>query len=776
MMTYEEFFEIATGFAPYPYQIAVSKEQSSRIMDVPTACGKTESVILPQIYNRCYLKNKDWARRVVYALPMRSLVFQTEKRVRGWMKKLVDDGVLINPPKVYLCLGGVDFPEQDWSNHPEEDIILIGTQDILISQALNRGYASNPKMWPKNFGQLNNDCMWVIDEAHLFGDALATTLQLESFRKRCGTWKDCHTIWMSATLVPDQMKTFDFKDTPMVVSLSQEDLNISNIKDIMNARKDVSGPVPYDEESVSKQVIEWHEKNPDHAIFIIVNMVNRAQDIYRNIVTKIDKSSVVLAHSHFRPTERRSINDRLMGSLSGKIVVSTQVIEAGLDISCDALWTDVASWASLVQRFGRCNRRGLRTGFVFWMKPEKVEEETCWPYDPEKVQVSIDALIALKDASPSSLRAVSVGKLSHDFENVVRFSDLMNLFSTDMDIYGGFHDCSDYIRDRFDSPDVHLLWRDIDEPSPMEPWGFTDEMCPVRIDKAQKFIKGRTGWSRNSDTKIWERVFADGIRPGMIVLFSLKEGGYSDDLGWTGEKSVVRPVSLPERYRFDRDFYGDDSNGTSLLQHCTDVRDDIIHILESLDYKLPNDEIIKSAFLHDLGKSHAEWQRYIKGNSEPPYLAKPFYRKGPPSVGYKPERRLSHPRHEVSSALALWKELSSEFLTVYLIAGHHGNFRMTPRARSGDPKDSVFGITEGYKLPIVDGLSDKERTIDLKATKIGGEYEIKDGDYHQILPSWTESVNALLAKFGPFRLAFLESILRVSDGRASDKESKEGNQ
>src|SRR5690606_38479923 len=42
----------------------------------------------------------------------------------------------------------------------------------------------------------------------------------------------------------------------------------------------------------------------------------------------------------------------------GLICVSTQVVEAGVDISAHRLWTELAPWPSMLQRLGRLNRKG----------------------------------------------------------------------------------------------------------------------------------------------------------------------------------------------------------------------------------------------------------------------------------------------------------------------------------------------------------------------------------------------------------------------------------
>jgi hypothetical protein len=73
-------------------------------------------------------------------------------------------------------MGGAD--DGEWDQHPERDAILIGTQDMLLSRVLNRGYGMSRYRWPVHFGLLSNDCLWVMDEVQNMGSGLVTTAQL----------------------------------------------------------------------------------------------------------------------------------------------------------------------------------------------------------------------------------------------------------------------------------------------------------------------------------------------------------------------------------------------------------------------------------------------------------------------------------------------------------------------------------------------------------------------------------------------------------------------
>ena len=76
-------------------------------------------------------------------------------------------------PEIYVAMGGEDIGE--WFLYPERPAIIIGTQDMLLSRALNRGYASARARWPVEFGLLSHDALWVMDEVQLMDVGLATS-------------------------------------------------------------------------------------------------------------------------------------------------------------------------------------------------------------------------------------------------------------------------------------------------------------------------------------------------------------------------------------------------------------------------------------------------------------------------------------------------------------------------------------------------------------------------------------------------------------------------
>ncbi len=88
-------------------------------------------------------------------------------------------------------------------------------------------------------------------------------------------------------------------------------------------------------------------------ILIICNTVKKAQNLYE-LLKDLNPN---LIHSRFILSDRRKKEEQIMSSNSPCIWITTQVVEASLDIDFDMLFTENASVEALFQRFGRCYRK-----------------------------------------------------------------------------------------------------------------------------------------------------------------------------------------------------------------------------------------------------------------------------------------------------------------------------------------------------------------------------------------------------------------------------------
>lgn len=111
------------------------------------------------------------------------------------------------------------------------------------------------------------------------------------------------------------------------------------------------------DEDVQQEIIRDGEK---YKVLVICNTVKRAREVYN--LLKIDIEDVYLLHSRFIKKDRARLEKEILAfaksSDSTGIWVTTQLVEASLDIDFDRLYTEMSSLDSQFQRYGRCNRKG----------------------------------------------------------------------------------------------------------------------------------------------------------------------------------------------------------------------------------------------------------------------------------------------------------------------------------------------------------------------------------------------------------------------------------
>lgn len=816
-MNYEQFFRKAYGrehdrdFRPYGYQHRLAEELWPDLLDVPTGLGKTAAVVLAWLWKRQWRDgvrsadaDPETPRRLVYCLPMRVLVEQTVGNIESWLQAL---GCLGKPGEgkvsVNILMGGEeDVRKAEWASCPEEDAILVGTQDMLLSRALMRGYGMSRFQWPVHFALLHNDGLWVFDEVQLMGAGLATSAQLEAFRRDFPLARNSRTLWVSATLNRGWLDTVDLHshvDSFTTGTIGDQDRQQAG--DRLQAKKAlVKASVSLSKESTNKAglrtyletlcdvVLDAHDTQAQ--TLVILNRVERAQQLFRLLREKRPGKADLLIHARFRAAERAGQADRLRDK-EGKdrILVATQAIEAGVDISSKTLVTELAPWSSMVQRFGRCNRYGEHNEDgtqILWVDIEA--EADALPYTHEALATARDKLSKLESASPQDLPPMDEAR---PLSAILRRKDLLDLFNTDPDLSGFDVDVSDYIRDS-GRPGVQVFWRDFkDDPNTPDVEGKPErlELCPISMSQA-KDIHKRGAWRWDALDDRWVRLDR-APRPGMTLLLRAADGGYDEAVGFdAGHRKPPVPV-VPHAEAPKGSFVSDDltqiGRWVSLPQHLFDAARMAHELCEDLapepDRSLGNHNelaraVIRAARWHDLGKAHEAFQCALRQVSTPPSTEALWAKSDTRGrLVYRMCRQEDSPkrpffRHELASMLGWLAQHEGEpgaDLIAYLIAAHHGKVRMSLRAMPTedtpqDVKRFARGVWEGDTLPALDfdGEHSRETTLKLALMEIG---EGEQG------PSWTERTLQLLDQHGPFQLAWLETLVRIADWRASREEA-----
>ena len=836
------------GVRPDAWQSALAADEWPELLIAPTGSGKTAAVTLGWAARRMRAPGET-PRRLVWCLPMRALVDQTGRDVGEWFRRLKQAGVdedntLPAPEDVHILMGGVESAR--WLDNPERPAVIVGTQDMLLSRALMRGYASSRAIWPMEFALLHKDAQWVFDEVQLMGAGRATSAQLEAFRRFDAARKDiprrrpARSLWISATLDPKWIRTVDYSPSdPMEVdpraegngrlwrlATAKKSLIRANVAPAGSGVPDIGAYIG----ALADSILDAHRAG--HMTLVIVNRVKRAQELHAALCKKVREKGktapeLALVHARFRPRDRLREMGRIPVGGPGEpegskdlIVVSTQAVEAGVDISAAVLFAELAPWPSMVQRFGRANRYAEVDGGadVHWIDlvgeqegSDKHAADLAPPYTAEEMRTARWNLLELDDVAPAKLPAP--GDID-PARRVIRRKDLDDLFDTDPDLTGFDVDVSPWVRDAADT-DVHVFWRVLASLGDDPPRPRADELCAVPIGAAKEWIKKlRDGdrspvfvrdpqWRRGDNRAGVEppgwALLREQPWPGLTLLVDVSAGGYSEASGFTGDpKHIPNPVTPPEERQAamgeapegeridaggETDGYDEDSRSeigvpVSLPAHLGHVAAEAEALCEALNVDSETRAaIVRSARWHDLGKAHEVFQETMRqgldGHEIPADLL----------LAKTARKNLRHKRqyfrHELASALAFlahekWSRDAD--LVAYIVAAHHGKVRMNlralPRERAPSEKKRAGarfarGVWEGDELPPV-VLGGGERweggSLTLSAMELG-----RDGTTRE---SWTERTRELLSRFGPFRLAWMETLVRVADWRASGKEQE----
>jgi CRISPR-associated endonuclease/helicase Cas3 len=713
MTDFSKWFVRFTGCATGPHgwqeQLALDPACSNRLIRIPTGMGKTAGTVAAWAWNRVVRGDDAWPRRLIFCLPMRVLVEQTAAEIRRWLNSedlyWIPRGDHAGKVGVHLLMGGENG--EDWNLYPEHNAVLIGTQDMLLSRTLNRGYGAGRARWPMDFGLLNQDALWVMDEVQLMDVGLATSAQLQAFRhedqEEGKKLRPSRTWWMSATLQPSWLESVDTKSLMKSLPPLTQAAPLSRSGGLWNVHKSCKIEAASDEEAITRLVNSRHQANS--LTLVILNRVDTATKVHSHLRTLVGDRGIELrlVHSRFRPDERANWRQDFLNRSApipapGRIIVTTQVVEAGVDISAKTLVTELAPWSSLVQRFGRCARYADETGDIVVVDRGWTEAKQALPYDLAQIDCAKGTLKTLDDVSPASLEDFEASLAAeartalypYNPRHLLLRREWDELFDTTPDLSGADLDISRFIRSG-DELDCSIFWREIPTDGPENDWQPDRlELCPVPFLKARDWLCGPETKEKKAPRlkpkmRAWVWDWVDGewkrdtqrndLVPGRMVLVDAACGGYEIEVGWNpGAKDKVSPVPHGKTSAQDR---ADSANGREDLSEAEEWKTIATHGSETgrlakeladsigLDPKLA--ALCETAGLwHDVGKSHPCFQGSMRAPKDSQRPGRQDLAKAPSAAWNRkhrylsqgePEERRPGLRHELGSALALFAAL-----------------------------------------------------------------------------------------------------------------------
>lgn len=339
----------------------ILQESNKRVFDLtaPTGSGKTLSLL--SIANEIIKQKGNF--RVIYSLPFLSITEQVEKEVLSIFKGLEEFVQRIDSKSVNKDLQKLQ-EELDKKPSDEKHKELTAKQfqentfeyPFIITTFVRffEAFLKNKNADLLKLPSFSN-CIFLIDEIQalpprLYGFFVA---YLDAFCRRFNSYAVVSTATMpNFGISRDDTKEFfsGYNLPPKLLSKNyfENDLFNRYIIDIQKEEIRI-------QELANKIITE------NKSVLCIVNTIDDSKDLFEELNKQIGLEEVCLLNTHFTPNDRKSKIEyaKLRLKYGKKIVlISTQLIEAGVDIDFPVLYRDMSIMPSIVQSAGRCNRNG----------------------------------------------------------------------------------------------------------------------------------------------------------------------------------------------------------------------------------------------------------------------------------------------------------------------------------------------------------------------------------------------------------------------------------
>ncbi|HIP72247.1 MAG TPA: CRISPR-associated helicase Cas3', partial [Anaerolineae bacterium] len=359
----------------YNYQIQVAQliqAGKNIILQAPTGAGKTFAALWPFLESWEGYSKPPFPKKCVYSVPMRVLANQFLAEYDNIINNKM---VLAYPPTIKRQTG--EFRED-----PEfyRDL-TFATIDQVLSSWLIRPYSQSKRKWNINAGAFVGSYL-IFDEFHLFDPDSTLPMTLHMLKTLNGI---SPFLLMTATFSGDMLRELATELNAEPILLTKADLADIPSQNKRRYFHTVDRYLVGEDGVFVDEIVAAHlSQNGRARSLVVCNQVERAQQVYQALKQRPELTGVEvrLLHSRFLREDRQNIEKEIRHEFhkeeenhvfahDSMILVGTQVVEVGLDMSSYALHTELAPGTAILQRAGRCARYEDEKGHVYVYPVEK---------------------------------------------------------------------------------------------------------------------------------------------------------------------------------------------------------------------------------------------------------------------------------------------------------------------------------------------------------------------------------------------------------------------
>ncbi|MBD3193456.1 MAG: CRISPR-associated helicase Cas3' [Candidatus Lokiarchaeota archaeon] len=313
-------------------------------LNVPTGCGKTLTALSVALRLRERLeKEKKFIPRIIYSLPFTSIIDQNYEVFREVLNNPGSELLLKHHHLSELFYKSEEDEEYDTKQSQflieswESEIIVTTFIQLFHTLLTNKNRALN------KFHKLANAVI-LLDEVQTIPIKFWSLIRV-ILSKICDVFNS-YIILMTATqprifspkemteLVPQKAKYFE-KLNRVILSFHKEDLAIKDFNSLVL-------------ENIS---------DSEESFLIVLNTINSSLSLYNFLLkNRINKKNIFYLSTNIIPNHRLQRIRKIKKIKNRKIIISTQLVEAGVDIDIENVWRDFGPLDSINQVCGRCNR------------------------------------------------------------------------------------------------------------------------------------------------------------------------------------------------------------------------------------------------------------------------------------------------------------------------------------------------------------------------------------------------------------------------------------
>ncbi|RKU11719.1 CRISPR-associated helicase Cas3' [Candidatus Poribacteria bacterium] len=365
----EAYQQIAgTKFAPNPMQdklfalIAPKEQNPALLLKAPTGSGKTEAVLVPSLVAEC-------PRRLFLIFPSRSLVEDQIGRCTEYLRRASE-----KPGKSYALVADIGgesertvFKEgkelEKGNRHLYDGDVILTTFDKFLYRFFGFGEPKKSYIYPFRIHHSHQRNLFCFDEVHSYDGVAFVNFErlIKALYKA-----NLDMVVMTATMPDAYQEELDFLDK-VDYTTSENQRELENWQEQEQKRRHPNKaikriavePGGKIRDEICASVSQWY--NPVKRTIVTIETIKDLIPVYQYMKERSGPENIFLYHGRLSNPQRKKIYRKLKNrenNNEGYLLFTTSAIEVGCDLDSHLLITELCNPDQLIQRAGRCNRKG----------------------------------------------------------------------------------------------------------------------------------------------------------------------------------------------------------------------------------------------------------------------------------------------------------------------------------------------------------------------------------------------------------------------------------